>query len=61
MISQQRKWQLKMKREGRCAGCGLTIYFGGTYCYKCRAKRAARQKQNRRLKKKILENESSKG
>ena len=52
MASKQRKWQIKMKEEGRCTRCGAPLW-NKNYCLDCRNKRNQERKHEKPISKKI--------
>lgn len=49
-ISRQRKWQLKMKEEGRCQQCGQPENHYSIHCDSCRKKKRIFQRKWRGYK-----------
>jgi hypothetical protein len=52
-ISRQRKYQLRMRREGRCTECGETA-VAGARCLKHLVRARERQRKKRGLKRRYL-------
>ena len=51
-ISKQRRWQLKMKKQGRCEQCGVLVESGRVHCKVCsiKSREAVRKRNNFKAK-----------